>query len=203
MQRRQKANCPKSWRNLYQRLGRRVMRWRRRLMAFNPVSWLFAAGETTSKSVHYLLLTDDRNPCEMHCFLVQWCNNAGNGRVVLAHLVRCRLSWIIDALRPGSPMISDHLQHKMRSSTIWGQLKGQHLNQLQRSGWVKISKLAVLLSLNVINAIKQYCTGANWSGHKMRWSVDQIKTRHHNKDTHNWFRSGLICPTFTYSWFWI
>ena len=78
------------------------------------------------------------------CFLVQWCNNAGNGRVVLAHLVRCRLSWIIDALRPGSPMISDHLQYNMRSSTIWGQLKGQHLNQLEHSGWVKISKLAVL-----------------------------------------------------------
>ena len=54
------------------------------------------------------------------------------------------VSWIIDALRPGSPMISDHLQYNMRSSTIWGQLKGQHLNQLQHSGWVKISKLAVL-----------------------------------------------------------
>ena len=137
------------------------------------------------------------------CFLVQWCNNAGNGRVVLANSVWCMISWIIDALHPGSPMISDHLQYNMRSSTIWGQLKGQHLNQLEHSGWVKISKLAVLLSLNVINAIKQYCTRANWSGHKMRWSVDQIKTGHHNKDTDSWFKSVLICPTYTSPWVWI
>ena len=73
------------------------------------------------------------------CFLVQWCNNAGNGRVVLANSVWCMFSWIIDALHPGSPMISDHLQYNMRSSTIWGQLKGQHLNQLEHTGRVKIS----------------------------------------------------------------
>ena len=173
------------------------MRWRRRVMAFNPVSSQQGRRLQSRCIICYSLMI------EVLVFLSSMMQQCRQWKGCIGELSAVHVSWIIDALRPGSPMISDHLQHKMRSSTIWGQLKGQHLNQLEHSGWVKISKLAVLLSLNVINAIKQYCTRANWSGHKMRWSVDQIKTGHHNKDTDSWFKSVLICPTYTSPWFWI
>ena len=115
------------------KVERRVMRWRSWVMAFNPVSSQQGRRLQSRCIICYSLMI------EVLVFLSSMMQQCRQWEGCIGVLAALHVSWIIDALRPGSPMISDHLQYNMRSSTIWGQLKGQHLNQLEHSGRVKIS----------------------------------------------------------------